>query len=192
MSSGHVVQLSVLPESHAWEIYSILTCDTHAWETQCAELSTTIPHTENSVPSESLVSFEIPAEPWEQLVSQRAIEAITKIDERLKLFPHIRDHFQELWQRRTRKRAGRRRLDEHYWLASEIAEIIVRVPGIEVKASKSGPTRYSKIVELCFRAVGHTGSTHRVTITSARQRQPVIVDDETWATYLDATSKKKR
>lgn len=128
----------------------------------------------------------------------RAREAVAAIDEKLQLFPIYKN---ALIERREEKRdkdklegrvpkRGRRPPEENYWLANEVADILHGVPGVWVKASKAGPTVFSKILKVCFEAVGQRGSVERYAVAPAKQERPVVVDEETWREYLAATSKR--
>jgi hypothetical protein len=129
----------------------------------------------------------------------RAIEALREIDERLARFPVVKEVLVERAKRsreRTRKNprsAGRRRVEEGYWLAREIADILEGVSGVEVKASKGERrTIFMRVLEICFNAVGHYGSIERYAVVAAKPHRPVTIDEETWQTYLGAMSKRRK
>ena len=129
---------------------------------------------------------------WMQEIDARTAEALRSLEELLVRYPLIADEFRRKLEIRKRKR-GRRRLTEKYWLAAEIAEIVANVPGVQVKYSKLGvPTVYMKILEICFASVGHDKSIERFAAEVAKERQPPTVDDETWADYKEAISKRRK
>ena len=120
---------------------------------------------------------------------EAVVRAIEEIDERLAMFPQIKLAVIERRAARTGKKAGRRSLEEYYWLAREIADILSNVPGVEVKSSKAGPTLFSRVLKLCAECVGHNKSVERIATAAAKQVKPVAVEEEAWKAYLDSTSK---
>ena len=141
-------------------------------------------------------SLEVPLAPGDP--AARAREAVAAIDKKLQLFPLFKCAYIEQREKKRDKdklegrvpKKGRRPPEENYWLAKEVADILHSVPGVGVKASKAGPTVFSKILKVCFATVGQRGSVERYAVAAAKQERPAVVDEETWKEYQSATSKQ--
>ena len=128
---------------------------------------------------------------WDEDVQLKATDAVLALDDLLAQFLMIEDEFKKKWATRKAKKPGRRRPAENYWLAGEIAEVVQSVPGVRIKYSKGDQTVFMSVLEVCFRAIGHHTSLERVAREVAREHQPAVVDDETFAEYKRAISKRK-
>lgn len=122
----------------------------------------------------------------------RAADAVVAIDRLITLFPDVKDAMVNKWAARPKKKAGRRRPDENYWLSGEIADILAEVPGVDIRYSKTAPTTFMQVLELCFSCLGMPGSVERYAIDVAKLKQPTVIEDATWADFLNATSKRPR
>jgi len=129
---------------------------------------------------------------WDRAVADLAAEATMEIDRLLTLYP-LRKSAEILhWQNRKQKKRGRRRPEENYWLAREIADAISAVPGIKIVVSRSArPTVFMEVLRVSFEAIDHPFSLGRVAAAAAMPEKPTGVDDETWATYLTESRRGK-
>lgn len=140
------VRLEVLTKIHAREIGLLLTRGQRVLEVN----QNTFPTSHNFVLS------------WDLYVDKRATQIISDIDELLARFKTTKRHLRRKPTPIQKRGVGRPREEQFYWLARELAFILESMPGFKIAFSKSRPTKFMKVLHICFSAVGHSGSLERV------------------------------